>query len=175
VLISRTPHCFVRTGDDGRTTVEQIAALGRQVRPGQAVVIFPEGGNFTELRRSRAIAWLRRHGQLRRAARAQQQHHVLPPRMPGSLALLGGAVGGPASGPADVVFVAHTGLDRLDSLTRIWHGVPLREPLTASWWRIPGSEVPSARAAQGEWLTDQWSKVDSWIDREWQQADRQPG
>jgi hypothetical protein len=107
--------------------------------------------------------------------------------MPGSLALLSGSAGSSAGGSAgsstgssaggsaDVVFVAHTGLDRLDSLVRIWHGVPLREPLTASWWRVPGSEVPSAKAAQEEWLTNQWSKVDSWIDHEWQQTDRQQG
>ncbi|WP_042410462.1 1-acyl-sn-glycerol-3-phosphate acyltransferase [Streptacidiphilus carbonis] len=171
VLISRTPHCFVPPGGDSAAAVAEIAALGAAVRPGEAVVIFPEGGNFTELRRTRAIAWLRRTGQLRRAARAQRQRHVLPPRMPGSLALLGGSAGG----PADVVFVAHTGLDRLDSLARLWHGVPLREPLTAGWWRVPCSQVPPTRAAQEEWLTDQWSRVDSWIDHEWQQADPRPG
>ena len=166
VLISRTPHVFVPTGADGLVTAAAIGALGAAVGPGQAVVIFPEGGNFTERRRARAIAWLRRNGHPRRAARAQQQHHVLPPRMPGSLALLDGAAGG----AADVVFVAHTGLDRLDSLTRIWHGVPLREPLTARWWRVPGSEVPRGRAAREEWLTEQWSGVDAWIHQEWQRS-----
>ena len=168
VLISRTPHVFVPSGVDGRTTAAAIGALGMAVGPGQAVVIFPEGGNFTEQRRTRAIAWLRSNGYPRRARRAQRQHHVLPPRMPGPLALLDGS----AAAHADVVFVTHTGLDRLDSLTSIWRGVPLREPLTAGWWRVPGSAVPNGRAAQEEWLTQEWAEVDRWIDEQWQRAAR---
>ena len=158
VLISRTPHYFV-PAYGGPAAAEAIGALGAAVGPGQAVVIFPEGGNFTERRRTRAIAWLRRNGEYRRAARAQRQHHVLPPRMPGAPALLAGA----GDGGADLVFIAHTGLDRLDSLARIWHGVPLRMPLSVGWWRVPGSQVPANPAAVEDWLTDQWSRVDSWI------------
>ncbi|MHA6760210.1 1-acyl-sn-glycerol-3-phosphate acyltransferase [Streptacidiphilus sp. PAMC 29251] len=167
VLINRVPHCFVPPGGGGEATARAIGALAADLRPGQAVVLFPEGGNFTQQRRSRAIAWLRRTGQFRRAARAQRQHHVLPPRMPGSLALLGGA----ETTHADVVFVAHTGLDRMDSPAHVWRGVPLSEPLRAGWWRVPAAEVPAGRAAQEEWLTDQWSRVDAWIAHAWDRTD----
>jgi hypothetical protein len=158
VLIGRTPHVFVPTRPPERTA-DAIAALGVAVGPGEAVVLFPEGGNFTRQRRARAISWLRRHGETRRAARAERRRHVLPPRLDGPLALLDGA-----AGRADVVIVAHTGLDRMDSASRVWRGVPLRAPMTATWWRVPGVEVPAGRAAAGEWLEREWSRVDAWID-----------
>ncbi|WP_052442356.1 1-acyl-sn-glycerol-3-phosphate acyltransferase [Streptacidiphilus neutrinimicus] len=161
VLVGRTPHVFVppqRTDRTAEHTVDAIAALGTGLGPGEAVVIFPEGGNFTRRRRARAISWLRRHGERRRAARAERRRHVLPPRLDGPLALLTSAV--PA---ADVVFVAHTGLDGMDTASRVWRGVPLRAPVAATWWRVPGAEVPAGRAAAEEWLERQWSRVDAWI------------
>ncbi|MFC1429237.1 1-acyl-sn-glycerol-3-phosphate acyltransferase [Streptacidiphilus sp. N1-3] len=168
ILINRVPHCFVPPGGGGAETAREIGALAANLSPGQVVVLFPEGGNFTPQRRRRAIAWLRRTGQFRRAARAQRAQHVLPPRMPGSLALLDGA----ATAQADVVFVAHTGLDRMDSPASIWHGVPLREPLRAGWWRVPAPDVPAGSGAREEWLTDQWSQVDAWISDEWDRTGR---
>lgn len=157
VLISRTPHVFVPSRPPERTA-DAIAALGAALGPGEAVVIFPEGGNFTRLRRARAISWLRRHGETRRAARAERRPHVLPPRLDGPLALLGGA-----AGRAGVVFVAHTGLDWMDSMARVWRGVPLGEPVTATWWAVSGAEAPTGQAAEAEWLEQQWSRVDAWI------------
>lgn len=157
VLIGRTPHAFVPSRPPERTA-DAIAALGAGLGAGEAVVVFPEGGNFTRQRRARAISWLRRHDQTRRAARAKRRRHVLPPRFDGPLALLGGA-----AGKADVVFVAHTGLDRMDSLSRIWRGVPLGEPVTATWWRVSGARIPTGRAAAEEWLEQQWTRVDAWI------------
>jgi 1-acyl-sn-glycerol-3-phosphate acyltransferase len=161
VLIGRTPHVFVPARPPRRAaedTADAIAALGAAARPGEAVVIFPEGGNFTRRRRARAISRLRRLGDTRRAARARRRRHVLPPRLDGPLALLQRA-----AGRADVVIVAHTGLDGLDSPSRVWRGVPLRAPLTATWWCVPGADVPAAREGAEEWLEQQWSRVDAWI------------
>lgn len=166
VLISRLPHCFVPIESDERTTAE-IGALAAALGPRDALVLFPEGGNFTPGRRQRAIAWLRRNGQFRRAARARREHHVLPPRLPGSLAALEGAA---ASG-SDVVFVAHTGLDRLDSPRRLWRSVPLPAPVRAAWWRVAASDIPKEPQSRTEWLTEQWSSVDEWIARVWERTD----
>ncbi|GHB32003.1 acyltransferase [Streptomyces xanthochromogenes] len=162
IVLSRLPHCFVpRRAEAG--TSDAIGALAAGLHPGDALVVFPEGGNFTERRRRRAIGWLNRTGQFRRAARARRQQHVLPPRMEGSLAALSGA----GDAGAAVVFVAHTGLDHIDSPTRLWQSIPLREAVKATWWSVPDHAIPAERPARESWLTDQWSRVDAWIAHEW--------
>ncbi|MFG3280423.1 1-acyl-sn-glycerol-3-phosphate acyltransferase [Streptomyces sp. NPDC048111] len=161
LVLSRLPHCFVPRRTDGRTA-DAIAALAAGLHAGEALLVFPEGGNFTERRRRRAIGWLTRTGRLRRAARARRQHHVLPPRMEGSLAALDGA----GDAGAEVVFVAHTGLDHIDSPGSLWRGLPLRAPVRATWWRVPHQAIPPGRPARESWLTDQWARVDGWIDEQ---------
>jgi 1-acyl-sn-glycerol-3-phosphate acyltransferase len=156
VLIGRVPHCFLPPRH-GRTAEEAIAELAAGLGPGDALVIFPEGGNFTPRRRRRVIASLRRRGLRRRASRAERMHHVLPPQDAGALAALA------AAPSADVVFVAHTGLDVLHSTRTVWRRLPLRESVRAHWWRIPAHRVPPDDDARSEWLLSQWTSVDHWI------------
>jgi 1-acyl-sn-glycerol-3-phosphate acyltransferase len=156
VVIGRLPHCFLPP-PRGRTAQQAVGDLAGSVRAGDALVIFPEGGNFTERRQRRAIASLRRHGKRRAAARAEKLHNVLPPHATGTLAALAGAPG------ADVVFVAHTGLDAIDSVRTAWQGIPLRRTVRAHWWCVPGAEVPLLEQAREEWLLGQWARVDRWI------------
>ncbi|MGW2648809.1 1-acyl-sn-glycerol-3-phosphate acyltransferase [Streptomyces sp. NPDC001393] len=155
VLIGRVPHCFLPPLD-GRAE-DAIGDLAAKLGPGDALVIFPEGGNFTPRRRRRAIASLRRRGLPRRASRAEQMRHVLPPLDAGALAAIAAA---PA---ADVVFVAHTGLDVVHSARTVWKRLPLRDGVRARWWRIPASRVPLGDDARSEWLLTQWARVDHWI------------
>ncbi|MCX5382351.1 1-acyl-sn-glycerol-3-phosphate acyltransferase [Streptomyces sp. NBC_00083] len=163
LVLSCLPHCFVpRHADTDGRTPDAIGALAAGLRPGDALVLFPEGGNFTERRRSRSIRWLVRTGQLRRAARARRQHHVLPPRTAGPLAALSGA----RDAGAAVVFVAHTGLDHIDSPSRLWSSIPLRRPVRATWWSVPGRAIPTGPEAREPWLTGQWARVDAWIGRQ---------
>ncbi|PWI44808.1 1-acyl-sn-glycerol-3-phosphate acyltransferase [Streptomyces sp. ICBB 8177] len=156
VVLGRLPHCFV-PARRGRTTEDAIADLARGMRAGDVLVVFPEGANYTKRRHRRAIASLRRRNEARAAARAERLHHVLPPHATGTLAALA------AAPEADVVFVAHTGLDAIHSVRTGWSRVPLREPVRAHWWRVPAAEVPRGDEARKEWLTAQWSRVDEWI------------
>jgi 1-acyl-sn-glycerol-3-phosphate acyltransferase len=154
VLLGRVPHCFL---PPARGTAEDaVAALAAGLRPRDALVIFPEGGNFTPRRHRRAVASLRRLGQYRRASRAAGLHYVLPPRNAGTLAALA------AAPTADVVFVGHAGLDVIASPRAAWDFLPFRRPVRVHWWRIPAAEIPRGEEAGGEWLLGQWERMDRW-------------
>jgi hypothetical protein len=122
-----------------------------------AFVIFPEGGNFTERRRARAIARLREKGLLDEAEKAERMRHVLAPRPGGVVAALG------AGSRADVVWVAHSGLEHLVSAGDLWRALPMDTPITMRWWQVPHDEVPTDRDEQVDWLYDWWARIDEWI------------
>jgi 1-acyl-sn-glycerol-3-phosphate acyltransferase len=158
VLLRRVPHSFVEPDRHGQQAVTLISDLAAGLGDRDALVIFPEGGNFTPGRRRRAINRLRSQGRRRRARQATRLGHVLAPRPSGTLSAID------AAPQADLVIVAHTGLDDLDSAAAVWKGIPLQRPLRVTWWRIPAGDVPSGRDARTEWLNSQWARVDDWID-----------
>jgi 1-acyl-sn-glycerol-3-phosphate acyltransferase len=160
VLFSRVPHCFIRPNPlAGDRATEQIRDLAAGMSEQDALVLFPEGGNFTAGRRLRAIGRLRQRGQPKRASQAARLEHVLPPRPAGTLAAIR------AAPQAGVAFVAHTGLDHMDSAATIWSGIPLDGPLRVTWWRVPARSMPADPQAATEWLFAQWAQIDAWISR----------
>jgi len=84
--------------------------------------------------------------------------HLLPPRPGGALAAIG------AAPTADVIFVAHTGLEDVITLGDVWRSLPMEQVLKARWWRVPAAEVPRGdREAQVRWLYEWWERIDAWI------------
>ena len=155
VLLNRLPNRFIRPGTNGLE--EQIGALARGLDDDDAFVIFPEGGNFTERRRARAIARLQERGQLDDAEKAARMRHVLAPRPGGVLAALENAAG------ADVVWVAHSGLEHLISVADIWRELPMDSVVKMRWWHVAGAEVPAGRQERIDWLYEWWAHIDAWI------------
>jgi 1-acyl-sn-glycerol-3-phosphate acyltransferase len=159
VLLDRVPSRFIspnpKAGDDLEA---QISELASNLDHNDAFVIFPEGGNFTEARRERAIDKLRRLGLEAMAARAERMENVLAPRPGGFLAAL------EAAPEADVVLVAHTGLDHLLTVGDIWRELPMDKQLIMRWWRVPREEIPDDRDARIDWLFTRWEEIDRWID-----------
>ncbi|MFD0684283.1 1-acyl-sn-glycerol-3-phosphate acyltransferase [Actinomadura fibrosa] len=151
---NRLPNVFVAPGGDN---VPGIGRLARDLGPRDAVVIFPEGGNFTPDRRRRAIRRLVRLRRWREASRAAGMRHLMPPRPGGVLAALDAAPG------ADVVFVAHVGLEDMTSVGEVWRSVPLTHTVRARWWRFPAEDVPRDREARIDWLYTRWEEADAWI------------
>ena len=157
VLINRLPNAFVprKTAESG--IIAEISRLSSGMDADDALVIFPEGGNFTPKRRWRAILRLQQKGLTEEASRARRMHYLLPPRPGGAIAAIN------ACPAADVVFVAHTGLDDLITLGDVWHRLPVRAEIKAKWWRVQAADVPRDREAQSRWLFDQWEEIDAWI------------
>ena len=158
ILLNRLGACFVRPGGSDPTAVGRVNALAARLTGSDALVIFPEGANFTALRRRRAIVSLRRRGHSAWARVAEDLTHVLPPRPAGLLAALD------AGTVAGAVVVAHTGLDDLVTPGQVWRALPLAMPMTARWWWFPVDDLPSVGSERADWLTMQWAVVDAWID-----------
>jgi 1-acyl-sn-glycerol-3-phosphate acyltransferase len=161
VILNRLPSRFISPGrgasDSGRLE-EQVGDLARNLDENDAFVIFPEGGNFTPERRQRGIDKLRRLGLETMARRAERMENVLAPRPGGLIAALD------AAPEADVVLVAHTGLDHLFTVRDIWRELPMDKQIIMRWWRVPRAEIPDDRDARIEWLYEWWERVDDWVD-----------
>ena len=158
-LLRRTPNCFIALDPEQRHhSTAEITRLAEDLGPSDALVIFPEGRNFTTARRARLLRRLRqRRAKLLPTARSLE--HVLPAHSSGLFAAVDAA-------PADthLVFLAHTGLDRIETARDAWRSVPLTTPLQITWWSIPSREIPAETAERERWLRRQWSQVDGWID-----------
>lgn len=159
ILLRRTPNCFVGLEPEERRHVpERIAAIAGTLEPQDALVIFPEGCKFTAARRSRLIKRLRaRRGLL---ATARKLEHVLPPHSSGLFAAIDAAPAG-----TQVAFLAHTGLDWIESAHDAWAAVPLTTPVEATWWTVPVADIPAEAARREAWLREQWLRMDAWIER----------
>jgi len=160
VVANRLPNVFIhhrRTGE--KLFVEQIERLARGLDQAGALVIFPEGGNWTPGRWHRGVRRLEQLGREDLAARAAGMPNVLAPRTGGAFAAIS------ACPEADVIFVAHAGLDRLVSVRDIWQSLPMDQTIRARWWRVPVDEVPrdAGHEAQEAWLYDWWERIDTWI------------
>ena len=180
ILANRVPNAFLRrarakapeTGQSqnaGSRTIaagshgaDQIRRLAISLDERSALALFPEGGNWTPYRWRRAIDRLRQAGRPDLAERAAAMPNVLPPHASGALAAI------EACPQADVIFVAHTGLDRLVSVRDVWRGLRADLEVTARWWHVPAASVPRAvpREAQLIWLYDWWHRIDAWITEE---------
>ena len=160
VVMNRIPARFVsseRGRGKGDAFEAQIAELAGDLDDNDVFVIFPEGGNFTPQRRQRGIERLRRLGLERMARRAERMTHVLAPRPGGLLAALD------AAPEADVVLVAHTGLDHMLTVGDVWRELPMDKVIVMRWWQVPRDEIPAGREAQIDWLFGWWEQIDAWI------------
>lgn len=157
-MFNRLPNRFIshekRKSDQ---FVAAIADLAEGLGDRDGLVLFPEGKDFKQHLRRRAIDLLRTRGFHRHADRAEGMLHVLPPRHRGPLAAIQSAP------EADVVFVAHTVLEELGTFGELWQRIPLDDPLDARYWRMPANEVPHDQDEFIEWLYGWWERVDGWV------------
>ncbi len=81
VMANRLPNAFVsarRSADN--LIIREIERLASDLGPTGALVIFPEGGNFTPRRRLRAIRLLEERRLHEEAAKARELEYLLPPK-----------------------------------------------------------------------------------------------
>src|SRR5581483_3557519 len=119
VLLNRLNYYFLPSSSGaGEDLSERLAALAVELGAGEALLVFPEGGNWTPSRRRRAIRRLRREGKADAATAATLMEHVLPPRPGGVLACVA------ARPEIPIVIVAHAGLDGIVNPRQLWAALP---------------------------------------------------
>jgi 1-acyl-sn-glycerol-3-phosphate acyltransferase len=156
LLGHRLPHAVLDTSDRHKCE-SQIARVTGQLGARGALMLFPEGGNFTEERRRSALTKLRRKGRRREAERADGMPHVLPPHPTGVLCALD------ANPRADIIFAAHAGLGLAASPGALWRDMPIGRTLRTRMWLVPADEVPHDDDARTKWLYDWWERIDEWL------------
>jgi 1-acyl-sn-glycerol-3-phosphate acyltransferase len=166
IVANRVPNAFLHRRSPapagGRPQTDQIRQI-RRLAAGlggrDALLLFPEGGNWTPLRWRRGIERLRRGGHADLAERAAAMPNLLPPRTGGAFAAIA------ACPAADVIFVAHTGLDKLVSVRDVWQSLLADMTVQARWWRVAAEDVPRSadHDTQTAWLYDWWERLDGWI------------
>ena len=160
MLGNRLPNRFVdpRGGD-----IEvEIAAMSRDLGAHDAVLIFPEGGNFTPERRLAGIQRLLKRGHHEQAEQAEAMAHLSAPRPGGALAALESAP------DADVVFMAHHGFP--EGFGAAWRELPHPTPILVQMWHVPAGEIPAGTDARIDWLFGWWASLDTWVGAQRSQA-----
>jgi 1-acyl-sn-glycerol-3-phosphate acyltransferase len=159
LLAHRLPQALLQGGDRDDAQA-QIADVASRLGDRGALLLFPEGANFTPERRRSALASLRAKGRRQAAADAQRMSNVMPPSPAGVLAALRG---NPA---ADVIFAGHTGLGLAANPRELWRDMPTGRTLRTHMWLAHRSEIPADADEQVAWLNEWWRRIDAWIEDE---------
>jgi 1-acyl-sn-glycerol-3-phosphate acyltransferase len=148
------PLCFVHRHEDGAR--DRVSELAADMTAGDALLLFPEGGNFSWQRWRHAIATLAASGAFRAARLARRHTHTLPPRRGGAGAALLGAP------TADVLLLTHSGFAP-DGRDRPWWLLPVHRSLLVRTTVVPAATVPRDEERLTAWLEATWSQVDTWV------------
>lgn len=152
----RLPNYFLdRKADDKNAEVAALKSLAATMGPGDGILIYPEGTRYSEKKRVRYVERASREEGLVGSIAAGLKR-TLPPRPGGTLAILD-------STKADIVVLAHRGLEGLATARDIWSGGMVGSRIAVKMWRIGRSEVPEGRKERVEWLFGLWSEVDTWV------------
>lgn len=153
VVGNRLPNAFIDRESPG--ALELISHLAGDLGPGDGLLIFPEGTRFTPAKLERARSILQGRSP-RMAELAHGLKSVLPPRPGGVLAMLEAA-------RADVVILAHRGLEGFARIKDIWQGAMVGRAVDIRLWRVPYDHIPQDRDDRVEWLFGIWHEIDRWV------------
>ena len=152
----RLPNYFVRRGTGERAERENVRRLAEGLAVDDGILLYPEGTRFTAERRARALAGIAERDP-QRAERMASIQHLLPPKVGGFLALLDGAP------DADVVVMAHAGLDGLRLISDIWQGALVGRTIAVRFDRTAREQIPSDASGRVLWLDAAWAAADRWV------------
>ena len=139
---------------------DEIAAMSSGLGGDGAVLIFPEGGNFSARARARGIERLARGGpRTRRRGWAREMEHVAAPRPGGALAAHGRA-------PERRRRLRRARRASRRASSNLWR--LLLEPRTVElrMWVVPAGEVPADRGRADRLAVRMVGTIDRWVDEQ---------
>lgn len=159
MVLQRLDSYFVPSrsgaGDDRTKGVAELAAtLTRK----DAMLIFPEGRNWTRDRHEDQVRRLRERGEPDRLATAVARPWVLEARSRGVASIRQHAP------EADVMVIAHTGLDMISGPAAVIRAVPFRNRLLLRGRTYHSEDVPTDGDEVATWLEARWGEVNHWVD-----------
>ena len=169
IVGGRLPNVFVRRESSlGARDLARIAAVARSLGPGDAILVHAERERFSAARKARAVSRLREQGRDRAAREATWLRHLMPPRTDILDAIL------EAAPDADVVFLAHTGLEATTSFVRVLRGGLAGKTIHARRKVVSWLDVPQGREARHAWIMKRWREMDEYIDSHQPRRHRRP-
>lgn len=152
----RFPNVFVNRGsDDPEFEIQKVLALGTELEENTAVVVYPEGTRFTEKKRQRLLEKFADNDELLPVAQSLQK--TLPPLREGGIRLI------ESTPDADVVFIAHRGIDGAAAMSDLITGGLTKARLEVAIWRYLADEVPRKKEAIHDFLVENWQKIDRFV------------
>lgn len=159
MVLQRLDSYFVPSrsgaGDDRTKGVADLAAT---LSAKDAMLIFPEGRNWTRDRHEDQVRDLRARGEADRLAAAVARPWVLEARSRGVASIRQHAP------DADVMVIAHTGLDMISGPAAVIRNVPFRNRLLIRGRTYRSEDVPTETGEVAEWLDARWGEVNHWVD-----------
>lgn len=149
-----SPNYFIDRAGAAHEELAGVRKLAENLGD-QGVLLYPEGTRFTKRKKEIALKRLAKtHPEL--VPIAESFNHCLPPRPGGALTLLD------AAPDADVLIVAHRGLEGLAEVTDLMSGEVVGKEVQVRVWRVPAAEIPKGEARR-RWLFDWWKRVDDFV------------
>lgn len=152
---NRLPNYFIDRAGNAADELEALKRLATGLEPNDGILIFPEGTRYSEEKRARYSRSVAGEGGSV-GEMASRLRRVLPPRPGGTLAILEATT-------ADIVVLAHRGLEGLATVRDIWGGGMVGSKISVLIWRVRRGDLPTGRRERVEWLYRLWTEVDSWV------------
>jgi 1-acyl-sn-glycerol-3-phosphate acyltransferase len=149
-----SPNYFIDRGGSAHEELAGVRNLAENLGD-EGVLLYPEGTRFTERKKEIALARLAKsHPDL--VPMGQSFKHCLPPKPGGALTLLD------AAPHADVLIVAHRGLEGLAEVPDLLSGAVVGKKVEVRIWRVNAADIPKGDDRR-RWLFDWWKRVDDFV------------
>lgn len=158
LILTRLGSAFLpSTSGAGDDRLVGVRRLADSLDADDALLLFPEGQNWTPTRRHKLIERLRAGGHRARLRQAERLRRVLPPKSKGVIATL------TARPDADVMIIAHAGMGDLNGPRAIYDAIPFEQAFLVRTWTYAAEDVPRDAAEIETWLDARWAQIDAWV------------